>query len=104
MKHKEIQRCKIRELIEKNKGVPFKITFIKKDGSIRNMNAEFGVEKDLKGGVSPLEAHKEYIIVYDLDKEGYRAVNINTTKKLVINDTLYIVKDGHDKETDDCNS
>lgn len=49
----------------------FKVVFTKKDGSLREMNCRLGVEKHLKGGVKTLTDN--YICVYDMQAEGYRA-------------------------------
>jgi|APGre2960657373_1045057.scaffolds.fasta_scaffold154199_1 hypothetical protein len=51
----------------------FSVVFIKKDGSIREMNCRMGVEKHLKGGVKTLTDN--YICVYDVKSEGYRSVD-----------------------------
>ena len=55
-------------------GKIFTVTFIKKDGTIRELNGRLGVIKHLKGGSSTLNP-EEYITVYDLKAEGYRAIN-----------------------------
>jgi hypothetical protein len=55
-------------------GKIFTVTFIKKDGSTRVLNGRLGVTKHLKGGVSTLDPD-QYITVYDLQSEGYRAIN-----------------------------
>lgn len=60
------------------KGNFFRACFVKKDGSIREMTARFGVKKYLKGGelgYSP-EAHN-YIVVFDVDKKEYRTINMD---------------------------
>jgi hypothetical protein len=55
-------------------GKIFTVTFTKKDGSLRVMNCRLGVTKYLKGGISTLNPDK-FITVYDLQSEGYRAIN-----------------------------
>ena len=55
-------------------GKIFTVTFTKKDGTIRVMNCRLGVTKYLKGGSSTLNPDK-FITVYDLQSEGYRAIN-----------------------------
>jgi len=62
------------EKILNSNGKIFTVTFIKKDGSIRELNGRLGVVKHLKGGVSTLDADK-YITVFDLKSKAYRAVN-----------------------------
>jgi hypothetical protein len=60
--------------IIKSNGKIFTVKFIKKDGSIRKLNGRLGVEKYLKGGECTLNKD-QFIIVYDLQAKGYRAVN-----------------------------
>lgn len=61
-------------------GKIFSVEFIKKDGTKRLMNCRLGVTKHLKGGSSTLDPEK-FITVYDLQSEGYRAIN----KESIIN-------------------
>lgn len=58
-------------------GKIFTVVFLKKDGSLRELNGRLGVTKHLKGGSSTLDPDK-YITVYDLRSKGYRAVNRET--------------------------
>lgn len=62
------------EKILNSNGKIFTVTFIKKDGSIRELNGRLGVTKHLKGGISTLNPDK-FITVYDLKTQAYRAVN-----------------------------
>ena len=52
----------------------FTVTFRKKDGTIRKMNARMDVKKHLKGGVSLLDPD-QYLTVWDVQKKDYRAIN-----------------------------
>lgn len=65
------------ERILSSNGKIFSVEFVKKDGSVRLMNCRLGVTKYLKGGQSTLDPNK-FITVYDLQSEGYRAINIET--------------------------
>jgi len=53
------------------------VTFIKKDGTERSMLCRLGVTKHLKGGESKLNAD-QYLTVFDVQKEAYRAINRDT--------------------------
>jgi|LakMenEpi03Aug12_release.lakeMendotaPanAssembly.Ray.scaffolds.fasta_scaffold1420380_1 hypothetical protein len=53
------------------------VTFVKKDGTVRKMNARVGVTKHLKGGTSTLDA-SQFVTVYDMTKGAYRAINRDT--------------------------
>jgi len=59
------------------------VEFIKKDGTLRILNGRLGVKKHLKGGSSTLDA-AQYITIYDLKNEGYRAVNRSTIQSVTI--------------------
>ena len=68
------------ERILSSNGKIFSVEFVKKDGSRRLMNCRLGVTKHLKSGASTLDPNK-FITVYDLQSEGYRAIN----KESIIN-------------------
>jgi len=65
------------KVIESSDGRFFTCEFTKKDGSIRTLNGRLGVEKYLKGGECTLDREK-FVIVYDIQAKGYRAVNRET--------------------------
>lgn len=71
----------------------FKVEFIKRTtGELRVMRCRYNVKKHLKGGklgYDPKE--KDLSIVFDVDKEEYRAINLNELKNLHINGRSYIV-------------
>jgi hypothetical protein len=57
----------------------FHVTFLKKDGTIRNMNARLGVKKYLKHTVNhdTYNAHPTVVTVYDMKAKGYRAFDLD---------------------------
>lgn len=64
----------------------FTISFIKKDGTLRKMNARLGVTKHLKGGKKSYNPDDfNYLTVFDLAKKQYRTVNLNTVKEVKAN-------------------
>lgn len=66
------------KVIECSEGRFFTVEFVKKDGiTIRTLNGRLGVEKYLKGGDCTLDRTK-FVIVYDVQARGYRAVNRET--------------------------
>jgi hypothetical protein len=88
----EIDKETAKELIFDTKGKFFTVTFIKKDGSERVMNARLGVKKYLKGGTLKYDpAEFNYITVYDMGAKDYRTVNANTIQNLKIGKNEYIV-------------
>jgi hypothetical protein len=69
----------MKEQILATKGKIFGVTFIKKDGTTRNMTARLGVRKDLKGiGLSFSPDERNLIVVFDMRKKAYRMVNLST--------------------------
>jgi hypothetical protein len=88
----EIDKETAKELIFNTKGKFFTVTFIKKDGSERVMNARLGVKKYLRGGELKYDpAEFNYITVYDMGAKGYRMVNANTIQNLKIGKNEYII-------------
>ena len=54
-----------------------RVTFLKKDGSVRKMHARMDSGLPTKGGTSTLNPEL-YTTVWDVDSEGYRAINNDT--------------------------
>lgn len=90
-------------LIYNTNGTMFDVTFVKKDGTDRRMNARLGVKKYLKGGSLKFDPKERgYIVVYDIqcglraqsedDKACYRMININTLKSVRIKGRKYVVR------------
>lgn len=68
----------IQEFKNEVKGNFFRACFLKKDGTAREMTARFGVKKHLKGGELGYNAEAlNYIIVFDVEKEAYRTINMD---------------------------
>jgi len=75
----EITKENVRERIGELKGKIFSVSFTKKDGSLRNMLCRTGVKKHLQGGelkYNPID--KGLLTVWDLQKKGYRMVNLES--------------------------
>ena len=88
-----ISKEEAKRLIKETNGKFFTVTFIKKDGSVRVMNARLGVEVYLRGGQLAYDAEsKGLITVYDMKSKGYRMVNVNTIKYLKIGRNEYDVE------------
>lgn len=64
-----------KQIIHDTDGKIFSVSFTKKDGSHREMNARLGVKKHLKGG-KPAFNPEDYnmLFVFDVHKEGYRTI------------------------------
>ena len=65
------------KMIKSTKGKWFGCTFIKKDGSIRNMNCRVGVHKGVKG-VGRKFSTPNLVTVFDAKAKEYRMINVDT--------------------------
>jgi hypothetical protein len=81
------------QIVDESNGKILSVTFIKKDGTLRVMNGRLGVTKHLRGGASTLDASK-YITLYDLQSEGYRAVNRKTIVSVTIGGIVHFQNQG----------
>ena len=80
---------KLDEIILNSNGKFVTFTFTKKDGTERVLTGRMGVTKHLKGGVSTLDA-EQYITIFGVQSQGYRAVNRDTIKSVKCNGELYV--------------
>jgi hypothetical protein len=80
--------------IKKTEGRIFTVKFIKRStGEERVMKCRYGVARDLKG-VGPAYSAEEHklITVYDIEKEGYRAIPIESISYVKIDGVEHTVK------------
>lgn len=70
---------KLANMIVATNGKFFKVQFIKRDGSVRDMTARTGVRRHLRGGGMSFDpSDKDMIVVFDSVKRDYRMVNLKT--------------------------
>ena len=84
-----------KELIQQTNGRIFSSTFIKKNGEHRLLTGRLKVSKGLKEDAKPqpYEPIKYNLIcVYDMTKQSYRMININTLLTLSINKNTYTIE------------
>ena len=89
-KYSHISPAEAVNLIRQTRGGFFGVVFIKKDGSLRTMNARLGVRKDIKG-IGKVSILPRHIIVWDRTKGGYRKINVTTIQSLSANRARYTV-------------
>ena len=90
---KDISPLDAKNMIKATKGKFFTVWFIKKDGTLREMNARLGVKAYLKGGELPYDPEEKGLIpVFDVQKKEYRMINWTTIKKIRIENREYNVK------------
>ena len=91
---KKIKRRETLNLLKDNENLIFSVVFLKKNGELRPMTCRFGVKKHLKGGnlaFNPLE--RNLLVVFDMQKEGYRMINLETLMLITMKGVQYHVTD-----------
>lgn len=89
---KTISKAEAKYLIRSTRGKFFTVTFIKKDGSERVMNARLGVKAYLKGGELPYHPDDYNLIpVFDVQIKQYRMISVDTLKNIKIGNLEYNV-------------
>lgn len=87
-----INKLKLAGLLQSAGSQYVSLEFIKKDGSTRKMNGQFGVTKHLKGGVNnTVKPDNAYMTIYDVQSKGYRTINLETIKTLRVGGVNYEV-------------
>ena len=82
----------IKTLISLNEGKVFGVTFTKKDGTQRSMNARLGVTAPLKGGENNVAHIPKYLTAYDMQKGNYRNINTETVTELRMGGMTYKIE------------
>ena len=94
MKAIQLKRTKVLAKIEEAHNEAYDITFVKKNGEVRDMLAKQGVEHNLKGGRSmAVSPSNDNISTFDCRAVGYRTINLGTVTKLTVNGIKYKVID-----------
>jgi hypothetical protein len=76
----------IAQLIERTNGKFFTVKFIKKDGTLRQMTCRTGVSKGVTGkGLSFEPKEKDLRVVWAMDAEGYRMINLENVSEIKFN-------------------
>lgn len=80
------------KLIRQSNGSFFSVSFLKSDGSLRNMTCRTGVHSYTNGNGAAYDA-KDYglVTVFDVSKRDYRNVRLDTLERLAINGKEYTV-------------
>jgi hypothetical protein len=88
-KEKTMDSKELASIVAASNGRFVSVTFIKKDGTERAMLCRLGVTKHLKGGESKLNAD-QYLTVFDVQKEAYRAINKDTILSVKLAGNTYV--------------
>jgi len=92
MKAIVLAKSKVLGKIEEAKGECYDVTFIKVDGTRRQMLAKQNVQHNLKGcGNRVVKNSNDYISTFDCRATAYRTINLATVVKLTVNGVKYKV-------------
>ena len=83
---------KLQDIVINSDGKLFSASFIKKDGSTRNIVCRLGVKSYIKGSGKPSYALKKdnpYQLVFDFQKSAYRVINMETLFKIKFQNKTY---------------
>ena len=72
----------MKNLLQVNGGRIFTVTFKKKDGTLRKLNGRLGVHHGKKLSSPTTEGIPKYLVVYDVQKQAYRNVNVSTIQSV----------------------
>ena len=90
---RETAKQLIYDTVKHNNGQIFTVKFIKKDGTIRDMNARLGVTKHLKGGELAFNpADYNLIAAFDMQKKAYRMISIDTLCEIKVDGQTFEVE------------
>jgi len=90
LKHTLTDSIAIRELLGDK---IFGVKFIKKNGELRSMQARLGVAKNLTGGGLKYNPDdRNNLIVYDMNKKGYRTIKVDAIQELTCKGKTYNLK------------
>lgn len=79
-------------LWNETEGRIFSVYFRKNDGTMRNMTCRTGVKAHLKGGSLPYDPKvKRKLPVFDMSKQDYRMVNLDTLVSFNIGRETFIL-------------
>lgn len=77
-------------LIKSSKGRVFGVTFVKKNGDVRDMGARLGVKKGVTGaGMKYNPADHDLITAFDMTKKNFRMINLQTLQRLTLDKETY---------------
>ncbi len=88
-----VNRYKVETMLRGLKGRFFGVTFIKKNGQSRTMNARLGVTKFVSGGRKTVGLnYQPYLTVWSRNDAGYRSVNLATIRMITADGQVYFVR------------
>lgn len=75
----------------KELGGIFNVKFYKADGSVRSINARFGVRKGVNGkGLNYDPASHNNVIVFSMNDNGFRTINLDRVARIKFNGQVHV--------------
>ena len=88
-----INKLSFVDIVKANHNKIFSVKFIKKDGSIRDMNARLGVKKGVTGaGMAYDPSDYGLLTAFDMQKSEFRMINLNTVLEAKIGGEEYQIE------------
>jgi hypothetical protein len=82
----------IRMLIRQSQGRYFGVEFVKRTtGELRRMSARIGIDRTNGSGMKYDPVKKNLMVVWDVVKDGYRMINLETVRALSIDCVRYTI-------------
>ncbi len=80
------------KLIKSTNGAIFSVSFVKADGTLREMTCRLGVRKGLTGkGLAFDAASYDLLPVFDMAKQDYRMIRLNTLRRVTVDGQAFSV-------------
>lgn len=80
------------KLIKSTNGAFFSVSFLKADGTLRDMTCRLGVSKGVKGvGMAYDPKEHDLLTVFDVQKNDYRMIRLETLKRVTVDGRSYTV-------------
>ena len=92
----QVSLKELQNIVINSDGKLFSASFIKKDGSTRDIVCRLGVKSYIKGTGKPSYALKKdnpYQLVFDFQKSAYRVINMETLFKIKFQNKTYFRED-----------
>lgn len=84
-------RRDVERVLRSSNGKFFSVTFVKKDGTPRHLTGRTAVRKGVKGvGMSFDPKLHNLMTVFDVEKEDFRMINLDTVLEATVNSTRYV--------------
>lgn len=91
-KANKITREHAEKLIKSTNGAIFSVSFVKSDGTLRDMVCRTGVSKGITGkGLAFEPSDHDLMTVYDLQRGAYRMIRLDTLQRVTANGRTFAV-------------